>query len=115
LYSEENLPEAYAEWFERLKALNLKSGRAWAIKESLRNLWHYRRKGWAKRFWKEWYFWATHSRLRPVIKVARMLESHLSNVLTYCDHQITNAASEGLNSKIQAVKKTLMVTGILNT
>lgn len=115
LYSEENLPESYAEWFARLKALNLKTGRAWAIKESLRNLWYYRRKGWAKRFWKEWYFWATHSRLRPVIKVARMLESHLSNVLTYCDHPITNAASEGLNSKIQAVKKTLMVTGTATT
>jgi transposase len=112
LFSEENLPERYEEWFGRLKALNLKTGRAWAIKESLRLLWSYRRKGWAKRFWKEWYFWATHWRLRPVIKVARMLESHLSNVLTYCDHAITNATSEGLNSKIQTVKKTPTVTAI---
>jgi len=110
LFSEENLPERYAEWFARLKALNLKTGRAWAIKESLRDLWSYRRKGWAKRFWKAWYFWATHSRLPPVVKVARMLESHLANVLTYCDHVITNATSEGLNSKIQTVKKTPMVS-----
>jgi transposase len=106
LFSEENLPERYEEWFARLKALHLKTGRAWAIKESLRDLWSYRRKGWARRHWKEWYFWATHSRLTPVVKVARMLERHLANVLTYCDHLITNATSEGLNSKIQTLKKT---------
>lgn len=115
LFSAENLPERYKAWFARLKALELKTGRAWAIKESLRRLWTYRRKGWATRFWKEWYFWATHSRLRPVVKVARMLQSHLANVLTYCDHGITNATSEGLNSKIQTVKKTPTVFAIAST
>ncbi len=115
LFSEENLPERYTDWFARLKKLNLKTGRAWAIKEALRDLWSYRRKGWAKRFWDEWYFWATHSRLQPVIEVARMLERHLDNVLSYCDHGITNATSEGLNSKIQTVKKTPMVSAIGST
>jgi transposase len=107
LFSEENLPENYEEWFARLKRMDLKTGRAWAIKENLRLLWGYRRKYWARRFWQEWYFWATHSRLKPIIRVARMLKNHLSHVLTYCDHRITNATSEGLNSKIQTVKKTL--------
>ncbi len=115
LFSEENLPERHEERFARLKAMHLQTGRAWAIKESLRHLWSYRRKGWAKRFWKEWYFWATHSRLKPVVKVARMLQSHLSGVLSYCDHRITNAASEGLNSKIEAVKKTPLVSAIAST
>jgi transposase len=36
----------------------------------LRDLWEYRRKGWALRHWKHWYFWATHSRLKPVMEVA---------------------------------------------
>ena len=78
------------ERFAALRALHLKTGRAWAIKESLRDLWAYRRKGWALRHWKHWYFWATHSRLEPVIKVARMIRDHLDNVLTYLrpsDHQ----------------------------
>jgi transposase len=34
-----------------------------------------------------------------------MIRRHLDNVLTYFDHRITNATSEGLNSKIQTVKK----------
>jgi transposase len=112
LFSEENLPEPSRERFAALRGLHLKTGRAWAIKESLRDLWAYRRKGWALRHWRRWYFWATHSRLEPVIEVARMIERHLDNVLTYFDHRITNATSEGLNSKIQTVKKTLMASGI---
>ena len=112
LFSEENLPEPSRERFAALRALHLKTGRAHAIKESLRDLWAYRRKGWALRHWKRWYFWATHSRLRPVIKVARMINSHLDNVMTYFDHRITNATSEGLNSKIQTLKKTPMAFAI---
>jgi transposase len=106
LFSEENLPEDWDEWLRRLQGLHLKTGRAWAIKESLRDLWGYQRRGWALRHWKHWYYWATHSRLEPVVKVARMIHGHLDNVLTYFDHRITNATSEGLNSKIQTVKKT---------
>jgi transposase len=106
LFAEENTPEKMAERFGWIRESNLKTARAWAIKESLRGLWSYQRKGWAELYWKEWYFWATHSRLKPVKKVARMIRNHLENVLTYFDHRITNAVSEGLNSKIQTVKKT---------
>ena len=106
LFAEENIPEKMVERFTFLKECNLKTARAWAIKESLRELWQYRRRGWAELFWKQWYYWATHSRLQPVKKVARMIKVHLPNVLTYFEHRITNAVSEGLNSKIQTVKKT---------
>jgi transposase len=33
-----------------------------------------------------------------------MLKSHLDNLLTWWENRITNAVSEGLNSKIQTVK-----------
>jgi transposase len=112
LYSKENLPRQSKEKFATLRALHLKTGRAWAIKESLRDLWGYRRRGWAMRHWKHWYFWTTHSRLKPTIKVARMIHGHLDNVLTYLDHRITTATCEGLNSKIQTIKKTPMASAI---
>ena len=83
----------------------MKTARAWAIKESLRVLWDYQRLGWARRFWKRWYFWATHARLDPVIDVARMLHRHLQGVLNFFANRVTNAVSEGLNSKIQTIKK----------
>ena len=59
-----------------------------------------------ERHWRQWYFWAAHSRLPAVLKAARTVERHRANVMTYFDHRITNAVSEGLNSKIQTVKKT---------
>jgi transposase len=105
LYGEENIPEKHEDHFSELKAANLKTARAWAIKESLRDLWRYTRKGWAERYWKRWHFWATHSRLEPVKEVAYMIKRRLTNILTYCKHRITNAVSEGLNSKIQTIKK----------
>jgi transposase len=110
LFAEENIPEKKAEDFEWLRSLHLSTGRAWAIKEALRYLWTYERKAEALRYWKDWYYWATHSRLKPVVTAAKTIQGHLQNVLTYFDHRITNATSEGLNSKIQAVKKTLMDT-----
>ena len=69
-------------------------------------MWHYHRLGWARRFYKHWYFWATHSRLASVIDVARMTNRHLTGVLNYfATAPITNATAEGLNSKIQTIKK----------
>jgi transposase len=105
LWRQENLPEKHQDWFAGLRAANLKTGRAWAMGECLRGLWEYTSKAWAMKYWKRWYLWATHSRLAPVIEVAKMIQSHLDNVMTYFDHRITNAVSEGLNSKIQTIKK----------
>jgi transposase len=112
LYSRENLPERHEDRFEKLRGAHLKTGRAWAIKESLRDLWSYWYRAWAERHWRRWYFWATHSRLEPVVKVAKMVHRHLDNVLTYFKHRVTNAVSEGLNSKIQTVKQ--MACGFRN-
>jgi transposase len=105
LYGHENLPEKHRERFDGLHALNLKTGRAWALKESLRTLWDNRNQSWARNHWGSWNSWATRSKLKPVIAVARMVRSHLENVMTYFRHRITNAVAEGLNSKIQGIKK----------
>lgn len=75
------------------------------FKEVLRELWSYMSMAWALKFWKRWYYWATHSRLQPMIDAAKLIARHLPNVLTYFKHRITNAVAEGLNSKIATVQK----------
>lgn len=105
LFSTENLPDKHRPRFETLKEMNLKVGKAWAIKESLRELWGYSHTASARRFFKKWYTWATRSRLEPVKRVANMIKEHIDNVLTYCRHRVTNAVAEGLNSKIMAIKR----------
>lgn len=113
LYSRENVPERRRDEFAALMRQELKVGRAWAIKEALRRLWHYvyPASGW--KFWKRWYFWATHSRLEPIRKAAETIRRHIDNILTYYQHPVTNAMSEGLNSKIQKIKS--MACGFRNT
>lgn len=90
--------------FRDLKSEGLKVGRAWAIKEAFSRFWNYVYEGSARKFFGEWYFWATHSRLKPVIDTARTLKRHLPGLMTYLKHRITNAVTEGLNSKIQSLK-----------
>jgi transposase len=92
--------------FRALRRSTLKVARAWALKESVADLWEYRYVGAARTFFRRWYYWATHSRLKPMIEKARMLKTHLENILTYLRHRITNATAEGLNSKIQWIRYT---------
>jgi transposase len=40
----------------------------------------------------------------PVKDIARMLKVHLDNLLTYFTHAISNAMTDGFNSKIQSLK-----------
>jgi transposase len=100
-----NMTDQARERFAALKRAELKTGRAWALKEALRELWNYKSVVWATKFWKRWFFWATHSHLAPMIAAAKLIARHLPNVLTYFTHRITNAVAEGLNSKIATVQK----------
>ena len=104
LYNPLNFSEEQAASFAALKDSGLKVARAWAAKELFTKLWTYRYEGAARRFFKQWFGWVSRSRLKPLIKVARMLNSHLENILTYLRHPITNAVTEGLNSKVQMIK-----------
>ena len=55
--------------------------------------------------WRRWYAWARRSRLEPVKRVALTVKSHITNILTYYTHRITNSAAEGINSLIDAIQR----------
>jgi transposase len=110
LYGAENLANSKADLetklaFAELRSSNLKTARAWALKESLRGLWKQRSRAAGEQWYRRWYSWAIRSRLTPVKKVAAMVKRHLHNVLTYFKHRITNAGSEAINSVVQMLKK----------
>ena len=104
LYNPQHFSAEQASDFTALKDLNLKVARAWAAKELFTKFWEYGQAGWARRFFKDWFGWVSRSRLGPMVAVAHMLKRHLENLLTYLKHRITNAVTEGLNSKIQSIK-----------
>ena len=104
LYNVENLDDDRYDRLMEIQRADLKTGRAWAIKENFRYFWDYVYAGNAEKFFKRWYGWAIRSRLDPIKKVAVMLKKHLSGLLSYFRHRVTNAISEGFNSRIQSIK-----------
>ena len=104
LTNPENLSDEQWGQFESLKEAELKTSRAWAIREQFRWFWEYCHAGTASRFFDRWYSWAVRSRLEPVKKVAKMLKKHLPNILTWFRHRISNGPAEGFNSRIQSIK-----------
>ena len=106
LRNQKNFSDEQWREFQGLRQGHLKTARARALKEQAMRLWDYRYEGCARKHFAWWYRWASHSRLAPMKEKARMLKSHIANVLTYLKHPVTNALSESLNSKIQWVKYT---------
>jgi transposase len=104
LWSQENLPEKYQERFASLKEMDLKTAKAWALKEHLRRLWDQPDVAAARAFFGHWKEWVLRTKLAPMMRVVRSLESKLDKIVSYCRHPITSAGCEGLNSKITTVK-----------
>ena len=103
LKNPENLTDRQRSRLGHLEKLNLRSNRAYLLKESFREFWNYKRKGWARRFLKKWFWWATHSRLQPMRDFAWMLRRHEEGILAYFDERISNGAVEGMNNKAKVV------------
>jgi transposase len=100
-----NLTPRQRERLGYLEQLNLKINRAYLLKEAFRAFWDYKTPGWAKRYLKKWFWWATHSRLKPMRDFAWMLRRHEENILNYFKTGINNAAVEGMNRKAKVLSQ----------
>lgn len=90
--------------FDELCERNLKTARAWCHKETFLEFWAQQSATQGARFFKDWFNAVARSKLEPLKKVARTLKEHLLGLLNYFAHPITNALTEGFNSRIQAIK-----------
>jgi len=104
LKNPENLNEKQKKELGSLKDMRLKTSKAYEIKLSLRDFWDFRDTLLARSYLKRWYFWATHSRLPPVIDMAKTLKNHWNGIINYINTRINNGVLEGINSLIQAAK-----------
>ena len=105
LKSQENLTEKQRALLEDVFTLQLETGKAWAYKEMLRDLWEHDDAASATTYFKDWYRRVIHTKLEPMKKVARTIKERIENVVSYCTHGITNAVAEGMNSKIMSIKR----------
>jgi transposase len=105
LTSYNNLSEKQRKVFDEAYSLQLETGKAWAHKEMLRDLWSQDNAASATAYFKDWYKRVIRTKLEPMKTVARSIKERLQNVVSYCTHKITNAVAEGLNSKIMSIKR----------
>jgi transposase len=93
------------QWYRTALANSgLKVGRTWAIKEAIIDLWDHTNLEDARQHFKCWYYWATHSRLNPIIRVAKLMMKRLEGILNYLRSRLTNALTESMNDNIQEIK-----------
>jgi transposase len=93
-------------WFLELTRKNLKTARAWAMKETAANLWDYVIRGHANNAWTRLIIWMRRSKLAPMKTLALTLRRYLWGILNAIVHGVTNATSEAINGRIQWIKKT---------
>jgi len=84
-----------------LLRFNLKTVRAYLLKEDFQQFWEYESPAWAGKFLTEWCGQAMRSRIEPIKKIARMLRSHRDLILNYFKAQklFSSGIIEGLNNK----------------
>jgi len=91
--------------FDDLKRLNLKTHRAFQIKEALRAIFRTAAdRQAAEPLLTRWYSWARRCRIEPIKQVAKSLKNHWDGILNAFDSKLTNGRVEAANGQIQAAK-----------
>ena len=88
-----------------LSKLNLKSVRAMHIRETFQQIYAAETLEQFESLLNSWYYWATHSQLPSIIKVAKTIKNHWDGIISWKKSQINNGILEGLNSVLQAAKR----------
>ena len=81
----------------------LKTGRAYMLKVSLQNFYN-QQNDMLEAYLKKWHYWATRSRLIPIIDVAATIKKHWDGIIHAAITGTTNGILEGYNSLVQAAK-----------
>lgn len=105
LKNPENLTENQKIKLDDLLSYNLKTIRAYLLKESFKFFWEYTSATWAGKFLDAWCTQVMRSRLEPMKKVAKTIRTHKQLLLNYFEakNEISLGAVEGQNNKAKVV------------
>ncbi len=103
----ENLTGTQRGRLRELVRCNLRTVRAYLLKEDFQHFWHFSSPTWAGKFLDHWCTAALRSRIKPMKKVALMLRRHRPLILNWfkAKGQISNGVVEGLNNKAKLTLK----------
>jgi transposase len=105
LKNPENLSNTQKVKLKDLLTCNLKTIRAYLLKEDFQNFWDYVSPTWAGKFLDQWCTQVMRSKLEPMKKVAKTIRAHKTLLLNWFEakNQISLGAVEGQNNKAKVV------------
>ena len=103
----ENLTDKQTVKLSELLKYNLRTVRAYLLREEFQRLWEYKSAWRAGRFLDEWTGRVMRSRLEPMKKVARSIRCHRPLILNWFRARgtVSAGAVEGLNNKVKLVTR----------
>jgi len=103
----ENLTDTQRTSLRELLGYNLRSVRAYLLKEEFQLFWDYDAPAWAAKFLDAWCTRAMRSRIEPVKKFARTIRAHRELLLNYfrARKQFSSGVVEGLNNKAKVTMR----------
>ena len=85
--------------------MNLKTARAWRIKEAASLLWDFKYLSAAKKQWMRLLGWISRSRLEPMMNVGKTIRRYFWGIMNAIMHKVNNSMLEAKNARIQRIKK----------
>src|SRR6202171_2763133 len=107
LKRQENLAEEQRFRLRDLLRYNLKTVRAYLLKEAFQQLWDYDSPAWAGKFLDAWCTQVMRSRIEPMKKFAGTIRAHRELILNYfrARKQFSSGVVEGLNNKAKVTMR----------
>ena len=100
-----NLTRAERQKLADVQRNNARLFRAYLLKETLAKALDYLQPWRARKALEEWLAWASRSRLKPFVKVARTIRKYKEGILAYIDHRLTYGIVEGFNNRLRTIAR----------
>jgi transposase len=100
-----NLTRKDGEKLSVIQETNQRLYRAYLLKEALRDALDCAQPEGAMGKIRAWLAWASRSKLKPFVRAARTVRTHLSGVAAYLLSRLTNGFTEGINNRIRMIAR----------
>ena len=104
LKNQENMTDKQSLRFAEVKNMNLKTSKAWLIKENFKGFFNSETINNGKFFFNAWLNDVRKSGLKEMLNISELIIRHWSGIISYIKHKITNSLAENINGKIQKIK-----------
>ena len=103
----ENLTEKQRLKLSELMKYNLRSVKAYVLREDFQQLWEYKRAAWAGKFMDKWCEMVNRTNLEPMKKVAATVQGHRALIMNWFEAKgkLSSGAVEGMNNKVKLVSR----------